>query len=155
MHASRSLTAAALVLSALAVLGIYLSIAPGGTRSAGSPASTTEAARLPMIDLHVHVSPDGVARLLGLMQQHGIVAAVNLSGGHASDLELQLAAARQSGGRLLVFTTLAYEQVRYPDFGERMALLLRHAHALGARGLKIAKVLGLGLRTRDGRLLAV
>jgi amidohydrolase family protein len=150
----RLLAALALALGALVALGIYLSIAPGGTHPVGSPAAS-EDTRLPMIDMHVHVAPDGVPRLLGLMRQHGVAAAVNLSGGHASDLELQLAAARASGGRVIVFTTLAYEQVKYDDFGARMASLLRQAHARGARGLKIAKVLGLGLRTRDGRLLAV
>src|SRR5688572_13888176 len=34
-----------------------------------------------IIDVHVHVSPRGVPRLLELMQTHGIRKAVNLSGG--------------------------------------------------------------------------
>jgi predicted TIM-barrel fold metal-dependent hydrolase len=111
--------------------------------------------RLPMVDVHVHVSPEGVPRLLDLMQRQGIVAAVNLSGGHLDDLDRQLSAASLSGGRVIVFSTLAYEQVKYVDFGARMALLLQDAHERGARGLKIAKVLGLGLRTSDGKLLRI
>jgi predicted TIM-barrel fold metal-dependent hydrolase len=154
--APRPLAVVALALAGLLALAIYLGLAPERQHAQGLDVkAVATATRLPLIDVHVHVTPDGVPRLLQLMRQHGSVAAVNLSGGHTSDLELQLRAAQQSAGRLVVFTTLAYEQVRYPDFGERMALLLRHAHGLGARGLKIAKVLGLGLRTRDGRLLAI
>jgi predicted TIM-barrel fold metal-dependent hydrolase len=144
----RALLAAASALAALVWLGLWLTLP-------ARDAATSGHEPLPMVDMHVHVSPDGVPRLLGLMQQNAVAAAVNLSGGSYDDLDRQLDAAKKSGGRVVVFTTLAYEQVRYPDFGQRMALLLRHAHARGARGLKIAKVLGLGLRTRDGKLLRV
>jgi predicted TIM-barrel fold metal-dependent hydrolase len=54
-----------------------------------------------------------------------------------------------------VFTTLAYEQARFPAYGRRMAALVRLAHEQGARGLKIAKVLGLGLADASGRLIPV
>lgn len=109
-----------------------------------------------IIDVHVHVSPRGVPRLLELMRAHGIRTAVNLSGGDPlSGLDEQLAAAARTSDRLIVFTTLAYEQAQFPDYGARMAQLLRIAHARGARGLKIAKVLGLGLATRRGKRIPV
>jgi predicted TIM-barrel fold metal-dependent hydrolase len=152
--AHRSLAIAALALAVLAALGVVaLRLAP--THDAARASDEAAPPHLPMIDMHVHVGPEGVPRLLGLMRRYGVAAAVNLSGGHLDDLERQLTAAKDSGGRIIVFSTLAYEQVKYADFGLRMALLLRHAHARGARGLKIAKVLGLGLRTRDGALLRI
>ncbi len=91
-----------------------------------------------------------------LMQQYGIDHVVNLSGGHPLDnLPAQIRAARASGGRVTVFTTLAYEQAERPGYGARMAKALRLAHQQGARGLKIAKALGLGLYDPKQRLIPV
>src|SRR5690606_37354188 len=88
----------------------------------GAPRASRE--RPEVIDVHVHVSPRGVPRLLDLMRRHGVRHAVNLSGDHPlTGLEEQLRAARRSGGKLTVFTTLAYEQARFSDYGERMAEL--------------------------------
>lgn len=113
-------------------------------------------AGIPIIDVHVHSSPDGVGHLERLMKQYGIRHVVNLSGGHPlMGLDEQVAAALRAPGKITIFTTLAYEQSRYDGYGMRMASLLRLAHARGARGLKIAKVLGLGLRDRAGHLIAV
>jgi hypothetical protein len=66
-----------------------------------------------------------------------------------------LQAAAAAAGKIIVFTTLAYAQADYPNYGTRMARLLEIAHARGARGLKIAKVLGLGLRDPSGQLIGV
>jgi predicted TIM-barrel fold metal-dependent hydrolase len=63
--------------------------------------------------------------------------------------------AKRSGGRVTVYASLAYEQVQEPDYGRRMAEILRISHRMGARGLKIAKLLGLGLPAPDGRLVPV
>lgn len=109
-----------------------------------------------IIDVHVHLSPSAVPRLLGLMESHGVGRVVNLSGGHPlAGLDEQLEAASRASGKIIVFTTLAYEQVRFPHYGERMAALVRIAHARGARGLKIAKLLGLGLATPNGQRIPV
>jgi predicted TIM-barrel fold metal-dependent hydrolase len=109
-----------------------------------------------MVDFHVHFAPDGLPRLLALMKEHGIRHIVNLSGGHPQGgLARQLAAARASGGKITVFTGLAYEQAEAPGYGARMARLLELAHDMGARGLKIAKALGLGLPRPDGTLMPV
>lgn len=106
--------------------------------------------------MHVHLSPSAVPRLLGLMERYGIERVANLSGGDPlSGLHEQLDAAARAPGKIIVFTTLAYEQVAYPDYGHRMASLLELAHQRGARGLKIAKVLGLALRDARGKLLRV
>jgi predicted TIM-barrel fold metal-dependent hydrolase len=115
----------------------------------------------PRIDVHTHISPDGIGRAVHLMDEWGIDGVVNLSGMHPGPprqaLETQLAAAAQSGGRIAVFTTPDFRLVRLrKDYGEAMAAQLEEAHRLGAIGLKITKGLGLGYPAPDGRrLLAI
>lgn len=122
-----------------------------------SPPRASPVARgIPIIDVHVHVSASATARLKALMTRHGIERVVNLSGGHPlAGLDEQLQAAAGEPGKIIVFAGLAYEQAQYPSYGARMASLVRIAHERGARGLKIAKALGLGLRTRGGRRIPV
>jgi predicted TIM-barrel fold metal-dependent hydrolase len=125
-------------------------VTPSGAVMAPAPS------RPGIIDVHVHFTPRALPRLLGLMDRRGIQSVVNLSGGTPlSGLDEQLAAAARAPGKVVVFTTLAYEQAMFDDYGERMAQLVRMAHARGARGLKIAKVLGLALTTRDGQRIRV
>jgi predicted TIM-barrel fold metal-dependent hydrolase len=131
-------------------------LTPSPAASSAVPSPAPPAERLPIVDVHVHLSPGGAERLVALMKRYGFDHAINLSGGTPlRGLAEQLEIARAAPGKITVFTTLAYEQVRRPGYGERMAELLRQAHAQGARGLKIAKALGLGLPTPDGRLMAV
>jgi predicted TIM-barrel fold metal-dependent hydrolase len=120
------------------------------------PRADVPSGRPLVVDVHVHLSPNGVGRLSKLMSRWSFDHVVNLSGGHPmKGLPDQLAAAKRSGGRVTVYASLAYEQVREPGYGQRMAELLRMSHRMGARGLKIAKVLGLGLPGPDGKLLPV
>lgn len=107
--------------------------------------------RIPVIDMHVHLDSRGVDRLTELMDRYGIDHAVNLSGGHAlAGLQQQMMAARWSAGRVTVFTTLPYPEFSRPGYGERIATLLRRAHQMGAKGLKISKALGLGISGPQG-----
>lgn len=114
-------------------------------------------ARPPIVDVHVHVGPDGVDRLIGLMDRFGVETIWNLSGGSPGrGLERQLAAAARYPGRIVVFATPDWGQVRRgPGYGERLADELARGAALGARGLKIAKALGLGVRDADGALIPI
>jgi predicted TIM-barrel fold metal-dependent hydrolase len=148
------LAAATLVLSGAVVAGWLES--RHGARLAPAPRVSTHEKRLPMIDVHVHLSVGGADRLFSLMKTYGFDHVVNLSGGHPlGNLPAQMAAARASGGRITNFTTLAYEQAQRPGYGARMAQAVRMGHELGAKGLKIAKVLGLALPGPDGKLLPV
>jgi predicted TIM-barrel fold metal-dependent hydrolase len=134
---------------------------PSAAVKPGSPAASSSAAkprseRLTIVDVHVHLSGDGVSRLEKLMTQYGFDHVINLSGGTPlRGLQEQLAAAKSAPGKITVFTTLAYEQVQRPGYGKRMTELVRIAHSQGARGLKIAKALGLGLPTPDEKLMPV
>jgi predicted TIM-barrel fold metal-dependent hydrolase len=121
--------------------------------------STTPAApaRYVKIDVHTHFGPDGATRLIELMDRYKIDAVVNLSGGAPGQgLEEQLALAARYPGRIYVFTMLDWGKARRgPGYGRRMAEDLDAAKALGARGLKIPKGLGLGYRDYRGELIAV
>jgi predicted TIM-barrel fold metal-dependent hydrolase len=142
---------------AIIVLGGREPIAssPAPPAASGAPAPA-RGHQVPMLDMHVHLSPSAVPRLTALMNQYGIERIVNLSGGDPlTGLDQQLAAAATVPGKIIVFTTLAYVQAEYQDYGRRMTRLLEIAHERGARGLKIAKVLGLGLRDGQGRLIRV
>jgi predicted TIM-barrel fold metal-dependent hydrolase len=148
----------ALLLAGFGALGIFAlagSLLGPGAREAESGAAPAARTGPDIIDVHVHLSHRAVPRLRQLMRQHGMSHVVNLSGGDPTTvLDEQLAAASGSD-EILVFTTLAYAQARYDDYGQRMAELVRVAHARGARGLKIAKVLGLALTRGDGTRIAV
>jgi predicted TIM-barrel fold metal-dependent hydrolase len=142
----------------LALLGLLARTVPHGAGSSAPAASArgSDPTRPKVVDVHVHLSGGALTRLVALMSTYGFDHAVNLSGGHPlGRLSEQIAAARASGGRITTFASLVYEQAERPDYGSRMAALLELSHAQGARGLKIAKALGLGLTGPDGRLLAV
>jgi predicted TIM-barrel fold metal-dependent hydrolase len=57
--------------------------------------------------------------------------------------------------RFTVFTEPDWSRIDEPGFGEAIAAQIRDAVARGARGLKITKVLGLGVRYQAGPLVAV
>jgi len=100
-----------LLLSALAALGVAGTMAHKWHVKKQSAATARGAARFARIDVHTHISPDGVERALQIMETWGIVGMVNLSGmspgppHHA--LETQLAAARASGDASLFSPTPA------------------------------------------------
>lgn len=107
-------------------------------------------------DVHLHIGPTGATRALELMNQEGIACGINLSGGAPGEtLEAQLQAAEQFDGRLAVFTSPPYADTRRSGFGKRFEQALRRANKLGARGLKLHKVLGIGMRRANGQLIPV
>ncbi len=92
-----------------------------------------------------------------LLADHGVEACVDLSGGFpGGGLEEQLATAARFPGRMIVFANLDWSlATKQEDFGPALALQLREAQRLGARGLKITKGLGLIYRDSTGALIAV
>ncbi len=151
-------------LAALAGLGLAGTLAKKSEakKAVGAKArpAMPKAPRFSRIDIHTHISPDGVERALEVMQNWGIDGMVNLSGmtpgppQHA--LETQLAAARASGGRIAVFANAGFMRALRlanmglrPDYGKAMAEELGLSKQLGAIGLKIPKGLGLGYPSPD------
>jgi predicted TIM-barrel fold metal-dependent hydrolase len=87
---------------------------------------------------------------------YGIGGVVNLSGGWAgAGLEESLAAARATGGYYVVFANINFEGIGTRGWAEREVAQLERAKAMGARGVKIFKNLGLGVRFADGRRVPV
>jgi predicted TIM-barrel fold metal-dependent hydrolase len=115
--------------------------------------------RLPRIDVHTHIGPDGIERALALMDKWGIDGVVNLSGMYPGPprqmLETQLEAAGHAGGRMAVFANVDFVRaVRFhKDYGQYMAAQLEEAKQKGAIGLKIPKGLGLGYPAPDMKSL--
>ncbi len=150
-------------LASVALLAFGAAIAIGSLSSETDPSpeplgpdARRTSERLQVVDVHVHLSASGVARLERLMEKWGFDHVVNLSGGHPlRGLPEQVVAARRSGGRVTVFASLAYEQAQEPGYGVRMARALEIAKEMGASGLKIAKVLGVALPAPDGGLIPV
>ena len=144
-----------MVVYALAVLALGCHRSPGKLGEPPPPGR-----RFHRIDVHTHISPDGVERAVRLMNEWGIDGMVNLSGMHPGPphnaLQTQLAAAAQSGGRIAVFTTPDFKLVRrVQNYGAAMADQLTEAHRLGAIGLKITKGLGLGYTDAQRKLVAI
>jgi predicted TIM-barrel fold metal-dependent hydrolase len=111
---------------------------------------------IPRIDMHAHIVLGAALRTARLLDQYGIVHAVNLSG-PPPDLSLDdfLVDSDVAYKRITVFTNLNWSYCEAPGYGARFAADLERAKTLGARGLKIPKGLGLGFSGPDGKLLAV
>jgi predicted TIM-barrel fold metal-dependent hydrolase len=112
-----------------------------------------------IIDVHTHVHPAMVEDALALLEARGVERAVNLLPIPYSprDWELVERMEARAKGRLLHFVSPLWQALLTSpeDFGEQMARNLEAAVRHGARGLKIAKVLGLGAPAPEGGMLAV
>jgi predicted TIM-barrel fold metal-dependent hydrolase len=58
-------------------------------------------------------------------------------------------------GRFMVFAQYDWSKIDDPNFSQEMVAQLDDAVARGARGLKVLKDLGLGVRDKSGKLIAV
>ena len=148
-----------MLLAAVAAAFFAWRAPPSGPRPsprAKGPDAPRVGADIPKIDVHVHVAPrlaDRAARLFG---EQGIEVALNASGGAPGQgLELSEEVAGQTGGRLLYYCNLSFAGVETPEWPTYVAETLEACKQHGARGLKISKALGLGIRLSDGSLLAV
>ena len=111
---------------------------------------------IPRIDVHTHIQLGAGLRAARLLESYGIVHAVNLSGPPSgAGLEDAVADGEVAYRRLTVFTNLPWYYAALPDYGNRIAAEIPKAKAAGARGIKIAKGLGLSIRGPDGKLLRV
>ena len=106
--------------------------------------------------MHTHLDPDVLEPARQFLQELGIGRVVNLSGGTpGAGLEQTLAAAKASQGFCVVFANVDFEGIGTPGWGAREVAALERAKSMGARGVKIAKNLGLGVRFADGRRVPV
>ncbi len=163
----------------IVVLGALLGWGLAGCNAAPAPARTVEPptappsvtptvttpvapprfvpADIPRIDVHTHISPGALPQAIELLGRHHIDRFVNLSGGSpgGDGLEDTLGEAKQFG-HALVFVNPDFREIkRGPGYGRRIAAKIARGADLGARGVKIAKGLGLGYTDARGQLVAV
>ena len=138
-----------------ALLPLLLLLAACSRPSCAGPVSPEAARRIARFDAHAHIHPYDTARALEIYGRSGIVGFANASGGHGAALEAALEAARPFAGRVAVFANWNPQGFLQPGWVEREVDGLRRAKALGAKGLKIYKALGLGFADPDGRRVAV
>lgn len=120
--------------------------------------------RVPAVDVHCHLgrwlSADGswmvrdVNALLALMDECGIERIVNLDGRWGQELEANLERYdRAHPGRFTTFCHLDWGTVSAGAGPDDLVAQLDDCHSRGARGVKIWKDVGLGVRDGQGGLL--
>jgi predicted TIM-barrel fold metal-dependent hydrolase len=127
------------------------------------PAHGVERAALPAVDVHNHVNdarggdrPVPLPELVAMMDRVNVKRIVILTGGWGERLQGVIdRMVKPHPDRFTVFTQPDWSRIDEPGFGEAMAAQVRDAYERGARGLKILKALGLGVRDRSGRLVEV
>ena len=120
------------------------------------PGQEITRAKFPFIDVHNHQrrhSPTSLAEVVREMDAMNMAVMVNLSGGFGPGLRDQVALnERVAPGRFVTFANLNFEGIDDPQWGARAAAQLeRDVKEGGARGLKIAKNVGMTLRDAQGR----
>src|SRR5215469_9378588 len=121
-----------------------------------------ERAKFPVFDVHQHVNDamhleDSVppADLVKRMDELNIETIIVLTGMWGNKLQKVIdQMAKPYPGRFLVFTQIDWSKVDDPDFAQEMVKQIDDGVRRGARGLKILKDFGLGVREKSGKLLA-
>ncbi|MBZ5700394.1 MAG: amidohydrolase [Acidobacteriia bacterium] len=128
------------------------------------PARSITRARYPVIDVHSHVNDAmGIdeeqvnpAGLVAMMDRNNIRTIVILTGMWGDKLQKVLdEMVKPYPGRFLVFTQIDWSKIDDPGFSQLMVKQMDDSVARGARGLKVLKDLGLGVRDKTGKLITV
>jgi predicted TIM-barrel fold metal-dependent hydrolase len=121
-------------------------------------------AKFPVFDVHSHVNDAmGIsdehidpAQLVAMMDRNNIKTIVILTGMWGDKLQKVLdEMVKPYPGRFMVFTQLDWSKIDDPNFSQLMIKQVDDSVARGARGLKILKELGLGVRDKSGKLIPV
>jgi predicted TIM-barrel fold metal-dependent hydrolase len=127
------------------------------------PAHEVTKAKFPVIDVHSHVN-DAVgigdhvdpAQVVSMMDRNNIKTIVILTGMWGDKLQKVVdEMVKPYPGRFMVLTQLDWSKIDDPNFGQLMVKQIDDSVARGARGLKILKELGLGVKDKSGKLVAV
>jgi predicted TIM-barrel fold metal-dependent hydrolase len=146
---------AILVAAGVGALALALFFAMDDEDTGPDPAVRARYADIPKIDVHVHVPPSRAREAREVFLAHGIVLALNASGGQPGEaLDESLRASHENGDALPPYCNLSWMRVlREGEAYAREALT--RCKRDGAIGLKIFKSLGLGIGLSDGTLLRV
>jgi uncharacterized protein len=127
------------------------------------PAHTVERAKFPVIDVHNHTNDamgigDRVEpkELVARMDRLNIKSMVILTGLWGDKLQKIVdEMVKPYPGRFYVFTQFDWSKINDPNFSQLMVQQLDDSVHRGARGLKVLKELGLGVRDASGKLIPV
>jgi predicted TIM-barrel fold metal-dependent hydrolase len=114
--------------------------------------------KYPVIDIHNHLGDlENTEKYLEEMDKAGVWKCVSLDGNSKGDAFIEHLKVSQSVSkdRFLVFFRPDFSYIDDPDFGKKEAARLEKAVKMGARGLKIAKNLGLTEKDKNGKLIPV
>src|SRR5215469_4465207 len=125
------------------------------------PVDQVERARYYVIDVHNHTNDAmGIGERLPLeraieaMDSTNVRTVVILTGMWGDKLEKVIdEMVKPHPGRFLVFVQIDWSKIDDPDFSQEMVAQLDDGVRRGARGLKILKDLGLGVRDKSGKLI--
>lgn len=121
------------------------------------PRTNITRAKFPAIDFHVHgrelTTPEAYESLIALMDSIGMGAIINLNGGTGTHLDSTLAVGEAYRDRVVNFVTLNLEGINEAGWSEWMAGEMERGFLAGARGLKVSKSLGQGVRNPDGTFI--
>ena len=126
------------------------------------PAHNVDKAKFYVIDVHNHINdaqgiddhmqPASVVRILDDTNVRTVVILTGMWGSRLQKVidEMQ----KPYPGRFIVFTQIDWSKIDDPNFSQEMVAQLDDAVMRGARGLKILKDLGLGVRDKTGKLIS-
>ena len=120
-------------------------------------------AKFPVIDVHTHTNDAaGIGdrvdpqEMIARMDRLNIKAIVILTGMWGDKLQTIIDdMVKPYPGRFLVFTQLDWSKIDDPNFSQLMVRQIDDSVARGARGLKVLKELGLGVRDSSGKLITI
>lgn len=127
------------------------------------PEHKIDRAKFYVIDVHNHVNdpvrigdqmpPEDVVAVMNRVNVRTIVILTGMWGEKLQNLINQMV--KPYPGRFIVFTQIDWSKIDDPNFTQEMVAQLDDGVRRGARGLKLLKDLGLGVRDKSGKLIAV
>jgi predicted TIM-barrel fold metal-dependent hydrolase len=127
------------------------------------PAHEVKRAKFPVIDVHTHTNDamgigDRVdpAQMIAMMDRDNIKTIVILTGLWGEKLQSVIdKMVKPFPGRFMVFTQIDWSKIDDPNFSTLMVKQIDESVRRGARGLKILKELGLGVKDKSGKLITI
>jgi predicted TIM-barrel fold metal-dependent hydrolase len=127
------------------------------------PAHDVDRAKFYVIDVHNHTNDAArieehmpPERVLEVMNSTNVKTVVILTGMWGEKLQHVIdEMVKPYPGRFMVFAQLDWSKIDDPNFSQEMVAQLDDSVARGARGLKFLKDFGLGVRYKNGKLLAI
>src|SRR5438477_6575116 len=128
-----------------------------------APAHQIDRAKFYVIDVHNHTNDAaGIGdvlppqRVIEIMDKTNVKTLVILTGMWGDKLQKVIdTMVKPYPGRFIVFTQIDWSKIDDPNFSQEMVAQLDDAVSRGARGLKVLKDLGLGVKDKTGKLITV